>query len=393
MSRNSIMLVAGEPSGDALGGGLMAALDAVGGGAFRYLGVGGPAMGAEGLSSLFAMEELSVMGFAEIVPRLPRLLRRLDEVVALARAERPVALVTIDSPGFNLRLARRLAGQGMPLIHYVAPQVWAWRPGRARRMAAYLDHVLALLPFEPPFFERHGLPCTYVGHPAVESSLASGDGVGFRARHGIPETAPVLLVLPGSRVSEVTRHLPIFAATLDAVAATVPDLRLVSVTLRAVSPLVREASATWPVPTVVVEGENEKSAAFAAAQAALAASGTVTLELALAGVPMVVAYAANPATAWLARRLVRVPYASLPNLVLARGLVPELLLEECRPESLVRALGEVMVDREKRDAQTRGFAEIATRLASPGTSPRHRAAKVVLQVIEQGPRRRISAPA
>lgn len=379
-----IMIVAGEPSGDVLGGRLMAAL-AEGAEEVAFSGVGGPAMAARGLTSLFPMSELSVMGFAEVVPRVPALLRRLGETVRAARALDIDALVTIDSPGFNFRLARRLAGAGIPLVHYVAPQVWAWRPGRARRIAAFLDHLLVLLPFEPPYFDAVGLPCTYVGHPAIEA--ATGDGPAFRARHGIPPDARLLLVLPGSRAMEVSRHLPLFGETLSRMATGIAGLHAVTVTVPGVAREVRHGAATWPVPAIVIEGEDEKHDAFAAANGALAVSGTVVLELALAGVPTVVAYRANPLSGWLARRLVTVDHISLPNLILGRGVLPELLLGACRPERLAAASEEILVDQEIRDAQSRALAEVAAKLEVKGASPSRRAADAVLAAIERGPRR------
>jgi lipid-A-disaccharide synthase len=380
-----IMIVAGEPSGDALGGHLMAALRERAGDV-TFSGVGGLAMAAQGLSSLFPMAELSVMGFAEVAPRVPRLLRRIGETARAARSLRPSALVTIDSPGFNFRLAGRLAGSGIPLIHYVAPQVWAWRPGRARRIAAFLDHLLALLPFEPPYFEAVGLPCTYVGHPAIEAGADRGDGPAFRARHGIAAEATVLLVLAGSRGMEVSRHLSLFGEALNRLAPRIADLHVVSATVPGVAEHVRQAAAAWPVPTLVVEGEGEKYDAFAAADGALAVSGTVVLELALARVPTVVAYRANPVSGWLARRLVTVDYVSLPNLILDRGALPELLLGECRPDRLAAASEEILVDRDARDAQSRAMGEVAAKLEVAGLPPSHRAAETVLAAIERGPR-------
>ena len=379
-----IMIVAGEPSGDVLGGRLMAAL-AEGADDVAFSGVGGPAMAARGLTSLFPMSELSVMGFAEVAPRVPALLRRLGETARVARALDIDALVTIDSPGFNFRLARRLAGAGIPLVHYVAPQVWAWRPGRARRIAAFLDQLLALLPFEPPYFEAVGLPCTYVGHPAIEAG--AGDGPSFRARHGIPPEARLLLVLPGSRAMEVSRHLPLFGETLGRLARGIAGLHAATATVAGVAREVRRAAATWPVPATVIEGEGEKHDAFAAADGALAVSGTVVLELALAGVPTVVAYRANVLSGWLARRLVTVDHISLPNLILGRGALPELLLGACRPERLAAASEQILVDREVRDAQSRALAEVAAKLGVTGAPPSRRAADAVLAAIVRGPRR------
>lgn len=395
-----IFLVAGEPSGDLLGGRLMAALREAAGGAgaggtgggVSFAGIGGEAMAAQGLESLFPMEELSVMGLVEVLPRVPRLLRRLKETFRAVRRERPDAVVTIDAPGFNFRLAGRLKSdrrtRDIPIVHYVAPQVWAWRPGRARKIASVLDHLLTLLPFEPPYFEVEGLASTYVGHPAVESGGRSGDGGAFRGRHGIDPQAPLLCVLPGSRMSEVERLMPVFGETLRLLGGRFSGLRAA---LPAVAPLadaIAESSRGWAAPVTVVRGEAEKRDAFAAADAALAASGTVTLELALAGVPMVVAYRMHPATVWLARRLVSVKHVSLVNLILDRGAVPELLLEACRPPALADAVERLLGDEEgARREQVAAFREALRLLGRGGEPPSRKAAAVILGIIAKGENR------
>lgn len=378
-----VFVIAGEPSGDALGARLMAALKQKTGGRVRFVGIGGPRMEGQGLNSLFPMADLSVMGLTEVVPRLPNLIRRLNETVRAVRASGADALVTIDSPDFTLRVARRLKGYGIPLIHYVAPQVWAWRPGRARSIARYLDHVMALLPFEPPYFEAYGLACTFVGHPVLECGADRGDGPAFRARHGIAPEAPLVCVLPGSRHSEVYRLLPIFAAAVARLAATHPGLRLAVPTVAAVAGEIAAGIAGWPGHPVLVQDEQEKFDAFAAADAALAASGTVSLELALAGTPLVVAYKVTPVTAWLARRLMRVRYVSMVNLVLDRAAVPELLQEDCRPDRLAEAVAALLDDRTARDAQRAALDEAMARLGRGRDSPSARAADVVLGVIAE----------
>lgn len=376
-----LFLVAGEPSGDALGARLMAALKERTGGAIRFAGVGGEAMTAEGMASLFPMAELSIMGLTEVLPHLPRLARRLSQTVREARRLAPAAVVTIDSPGFNFRLAKRLHGAGIPLIHYVAPSVWAWRPGRAREVARFLDRLLALLPFEPPYFEREGLACTFVGHPVVECGADRGDGPGFRARHGLAADVPLLCVLPGSRRGETARLLPIFAETVARLGDRHPGLTAVVPVIGAVGDAVAEAVAGWPVPAIVVRDKAEKYDAFATATAALAASGTVALELALAGTPTVIAYRVSPLTAWLARRLVRVSYACLVNLVLDRPVIPELLQDDCRPERLVAALDDLLGDRTARQTQAEAGRDALVRLGYGGPSPGARAAAAVLEVI------------
>lgn len=376
-----VFLIAGEPSGDALGARLMAALKKQTRGKIRFAGVGGEKMADEGLVSLFPMRDIAVMGLIEVIPRLKTILARI--ALTAARAERldPDAVVTIDSPDFNFRVARRLKGKGFPLIHYVAPSVWAWRPGRARAIARFLDHLMALLPFEPPHFVREGLACTFVGHPVLESGTGAGDGHAWRARHGIPPKAPLLCVLPGSRRSEVRALLKSFGAAVGLIAKQVPDLRVVVPTLATLASEVRAAAATWPGGAVVVEGEGEKYDAFAACDAALAASGTVSLELALAGTPHAIAYRFNPLTAWILRRLIRVRFANLVNLVLGRAAVPELIQEDCTGENLAAAALRLLGDARARAAQKTAFVE-ALRALGPGAgTPSERAAEVVLATI------------
>jgi lipid-A-disaccharide synthase len=383
-----IMLVAGEPSGDALGARLMAALKLRTLGQVRFVGVGGELMAAQGLQSLFPMRELSVMGLVEVLPRAPRLVARLRETAAAARRLRPEAVVTIDSPGFSFRLARRLRGLGVPLIHYVAPTVWAWRPGRARRIARLLDHLLVLLPFEPPWFEREGLPTTFVGHPVVESGAGRGDGAAFRRRHRIAFDAPVLAILPGSRSGEVSRHLPVFGETLRLLRARFPGLATVLPTVPAVAAEVEAMVRHWSPAPVVVHDAKEKFHAFAAADAALAASGTVTAELALSRTPTVVTYRVNPASAWLARRLIKVRFVGLVNILLDRPVMPELLQEDCRPDRLAAAVERLLVDPAARQEQIEAAAVVAGLLGAGGEPPSLRAANAVLRAIALGPRRR-----
>ena len=303
-----IFLVAGEPSGDLLGARLMAALKAETGGQVRFAGVGGARMAEEGLTSLFPIGELAVMGIVEVLPHALNIYRRIRQTVAAAEAARPAALVTIDSPSFTLEVSQRLRGRGFPLIHYVAPSVWAWKAWRAKHIARFLDHLLALLPFEPPYFETHGLRTTFVGHPAIEMGQVAVDPARFRARHGIASAAPLLTVLPGSRRGEVARLAPVFGATLGLLASRHEGLRAVVPTVETVAAQVEAAAGAWPVPTAVLRDPAEKYEAFAASTAALAASGTVAVELAVAGLPAVIGYRLNWLSGALARRLVKAKY-------------------------------------------------------------------------------------
>ncbi|HTU56114.1 MAG TPA: lipid-A-disaccharide synthase [Acetobacteraceae bacterium] len=375
-----VWLLAGEASGDALGARLMAAL------ARRapdtsFAGVGGPLMQAEGLTSLFPMEELSLMGLVEVAPALLRLRRLLRHAAADIAERRPDAVVTIDSPGFTLRLLRAIRPLGLPRAHYVAPQVWAWREGRVRHFPGLWERLLCLLPFEPPFFARHGLAATFVGHPVLESGLGGGDGGRFRAAHGIPPEATVLLVLPGSRPGEVARHAGIFGATIARLLPAHPGLRPVVPAAPAVRAMLGGALAGWPVPPILLQTEAAKPDAFAAASAALCKSGTSALELALAGVPMVVAYRFNPITGFLARRLAKVPYASLVNLLAGREVVPEILQEQCTPERLTAALGALLTDPGEAASQRAAFGPVLASLAPESGTPSEAAADAVLEMI------------
>jgi lipid-A-disaccharide synthase len=378
-----VFLVAGEPSGDVLGGRLMLALKQETFGAIRFAGVGGERMKAQGLQSLFPMEELALFGLAELLPKLPSLLRRMKQTEQAILEMKPAAVVTIDAPDFCFRVARKVkkANPDIPLIHYVAPTVWAWRPGRAAKIAKFLDHLLALLPFEPPYFEKVGLDCSFVGHPIVESGADAGDADRFRARHNLESDTRIVTILPGSRRSEVTKLLPDFKGTLDILAPRLPRVVAAVPTVPATKALVEEAVKSWPLPAVVVEGDQDKYDAFAASEAALAASGTVALELALARLPAVIAYRIHALTYRLYRGLIKVRFVNLVNIMLNRMLVPELLQEECRPSRLAEALGRLLDDPAARQEQIEGVAEVAAWLGQGDTPPSRRAAEVVMRVI------------
>ena len=385
MTAPLIYLIAGEPSGDVLGARLMAALKQATGGQVRFAGVGGDRMIAEGLDSLFPMEELTLFGLAELLPKLPNLIRRIRQTAGDILARRPDAVVTIDAPDFCFRVLKKVrrADPAIKLIHYVAPTVWAWRPGRAARIARFLDHLLVLLPFEPPYFEAVGLPATFVGHSIVEAGVERGDGAAFRARHGIAAGTPLLCVLPGSRFSEIRVLLPDFAATLGLLKQRHPDLAVVVPTLGKVAGTVRQAVAGWPVPTIVVEGDPDKYDAMAASDAALAASGTVALELALARLPSVIAYRIHPLTYRLYRRLIRVKYANLVNIMLDRMLVPERLQNDCTPDRLADAVSVLLTDPAARREQVDGVARVAQWLGQGSDkTPSQRAASAVLAVVD-----------
>ncbi|MCP1335812.1 lipid-A-disaccharide synthase [Futiania mangrovi] len=379
-ARRTVMIVAGEYSGDRLGGEVMAALKGRAPGRLRFVGVGGPAMAEEGLESLFPLDDIAVMGLGDVLPSIGRILARLRAAAVLAEREAPDLLLTIDSLGFNGRLARRVrAGRpGMPILHYAAPKLWAWLPGRARKLKGVYDELLCLFPFEPDFFAGFGLPATFVGHPVVTRVPPDPvTGAAFRARHGIAADAPLLAVLPGSRTSEVTRLLPVFGETLNRLRADHPGLWTVTPTVPSQAARIGEALATWGERTFTVTGEAEKFAAFHAADAALAASGTVSLELAAAGTPMVVAYRVGALSAAIAQRLIRVRYATLVNILLDRPVVPELLQDACTPDRLSAAVRRLLNDETARQDQRAAFAEAMEMLGRGGRPPAERAAEAI----------------
>lgn len=376
-----LFLIAGEASGDALGAALMAGLRGLEP-AVRFHGVGGPLMAAGGLESLFPMEELAVMGLVEVLPKYRHLKRRIAETAAEVVRLAPDALVTIDSPDFCLRVARaaRAAIPGLRTIHYVAPTVWAWRPGRAAKMAEVIDHVLALFPFEPPYMETAGMSCDFVGHPVVAAPRATeAEAAAFRARLGIGAQEPLLLCLPGSRRGEVTRLAPRFEQAIAEFRDRAPEVRVVVPTVRGVAGLVRGITARWPVVPEVVETEADRRAAFTAADLALAASGTVSLELAANRVPMVIAHDFNRLTWWMLKRAALIDTVTLVNIVSETRIVPEFLGPACRPGPIATALVRLMDDREARTAQFDAMALTMERLGAGGEAPGLRAARSVLR--------------
>lgn len=390
-----VFVVAGEPSGDALGAALIAALRERCGKGLRVAGVGGERMRAQGVESLVPLADLAVIGVAEVLPRARVILRRVRETVAAVRALRPDAVVTIDSSGFSWRVAQRLRrkGETLPLIHYVAPMVWAWRAGRARRMARWYDHLMALLPFEPPYFERVGLACSYVGHPVLDSGADKGNGARFRAAHGLAADELLLSVLPGSRGGEVRRLLPIFGDGLRLLEAQIGRFRVAVPTVATVAATVAEAARGWPGRPIVLDDPRDKFDAFAASRAALAASGSVALELAMARLPMVVLYRLNPLTEALLDRVLKVRQVNLVNLLIERPVVRELLRGECTPQRLADEALLLVRDEPVRAAHRAAYDEALRRLGAGDRSPSLRAADQVLAVIAARRRGEPGSPA
>ena len=367
-------LIAGEPSGDRLGAALMAGLQDLLPGV-EFAGVGGPAMQARGMVSLFPMAELSIMGIAEVLPKYLPLKRRIREAAEAVPAFAPNALITIDSPDFCLRVAAlvKAANPGLKTVHYVAPSVWAWRPGRAAKMARSVDHVLALLPFEPPYMQAAGMSCDFVGHPVVAEPLATD-----AEKNLMSGSWPLILTLPGSRRGEVTRLAPVIGAVLDRIKAVHPTARVALPTVPGVEGLVRDLTRDWPIAPEIITDPFRKRAAFALANVALAASGTVSLELAANACPMVIAYKLHPVSHWLMRHAALVDTVTLVNLVSDSRVVPEFLGPDCTAEKIAPALLDLLANPGGQDA---AMALTMQRLGTGGPLPGLRAAQSVLRAI------------
>jgi lipid-A-disaccharide synthase len=387
----AIAIVAAEESGDALGAALARALIKAESD-LQLSGVGGSAMRAAGIASPFPIDELAIIGLTAIPRRLPTILRRIRQSADAIVKARPDALVIVDSPDFTHRVARRVRQRApeIPIFDYVSPSVWAWRPGRARAMRGYIDHVLAILPFEPNAHRRlGGPPCTYVGHPLVERIAELRPDADEAARR--LADPPIILVLPGSRSGEASRLTGVFGAAIERLRARIGPIELVLPTVAQIERQVRESVSGWAVRPKIIVDPLEKWTAFRRARAALAASGTVTLELALAGVPMVAAYRLHFIEAVVARAIrlrARLPSVILANLVIGQNVVPELLQEESTPERLADALAAVVGDTEQRRRQIEGFQRLDRIMKIDGTSPSAKAAGLVLDAARFG---RVSA--
>ena len=380
-----LAIVAGEASGDAL--------------ALRFLetlrrrlaprelivtGVGGESLMAAGLKPLFPQADIAVMGFGPVVARLPLLLRRMEDAARGIAGFAPDLLLTVDAPDFSLRVAKKVRARApdIPIAHWVCPSVWAWRSGRARRMAPHVDRILALLPFEPAALERlHGPRTIYVGHPLIER-LAELRPDAIEAERRADVASPVVLVLPGSRRSEIRHLMPVFGEAVARVAAMRPSARFLLPAVPHLKDEIAQAAAGWAHRPEIVEGEAEKLAAFRSARAALAASGTVTLELALAQVPTVAAYRGAGWEAAIARRLIKLPSVILPNLILGRSIVPEFIQDDATAQRLADRLETTLADGEDRELQLAGFAEVETIMRSAGESPAANAVEAALALVE-----------
>ncbi len=382
-------IIAGEPSGDRLGAALMAGLQQLSP-SVEFAGIGGPLMQAQGLQSLFPMEELSIMGIVEVLPKLRHLLRRVQQSADAAVAFGPTALITIDSPDFCLRVSKKVkAVSDIPVVHYVAPSVWAWRPERAVKMARSVDHVLTLLPFEPPLMQEAGMSADFVGHPVVAEPRADAQAVAdFRAAHGIGPNQPVLTVLPGSRSGEVARMGPVFRDVVLRLGVEAPEVRVI---IPSVANRVEELQQMFAGSGAIIldprgrppeETEAEKRACYAGSAAALATSGTVSLELAANDVPMVIAYDMNPITGYLTRRMALVSTVTLVNIVTDTRAVPEFLFRDCNADTIYPAIHRLLSDPQAGAEQHDAMRATMQALGQGGEPPGLRAARSVLEFVK-----------
>ena len=384
MGALKVFVIAGEPSGDALGAALMAGLTQLSAGV-AFQGVGGPLMQEQGFASQFDMSELSLMGIAEILPKYRHLKRRIAETARAVIESKPDVLITIDAPDFSLRVAKLVKAEStIRTVHYVAPTVWAWRPGRAAKMARVIDHVLALFPFEPPYMEAAGMDCDFVGHPAANAPRAlDAEQADFRTAHGLNKADPLMLVLPGSRQGEVARMGPVFGDALRGLALDHPKMQVIVPAAPSVAKAVEALVATWSVPTKVIDirgmeieaGLAQKRTAFAAADVALATSGTVALELAAAGTLMVSAFDFNWITRMIISRLLITKRSCLINLITDSDVVPEVTGYKFNTENVVQAVKAVLADTSTQAAAMERAMDL---LGRGGEDPGIRAARAVL---------------
>lgn len=378
----SVYLIAGEASGDLLGAHLMRSLKNQSKTPINFYGVGGEKMIAEGLKSLFPYEELSMMGFLEILPYIFKLSARINLTVENILAKHPDVVITIDSPGFCFRVIQKLRAEKLrtKYIHYVAPTVWAYKPERAEKCAGLFDHMLVLLPFEPPYFEKAGLKCTWVGHPVV-ADPPPGNASTFRAKYQISAQTLLLGLLPGSRRGEIRRHMPIFARAATLLAAQYPDTAITVAVPKNILPFVAPYFEGCPFRAVVVAGEQEKKDAIAACNFAIVKSGTVALEVALSGVPMIVTYRVNPVSAWLLKRMVLTKFVNLVNILAGREIIPELLQELCHPLMIASAAANLLAHPDHRQQQkTQAQSALAQLVPPGGERPSDKAAQTVLRI-------------
>lgn len=376
-------LIAGEPSGDALGARLMQAIrkqDL----AAQFYGIGGDSMQEQGLTSLFNISELAVMGIAEVIPSIPKILHRINETVAHIEEVKPDVIVTIDSWSFSARIHKKIRALklGIPQVHYVAPQVWAWKKKRARTMYKYIDLLLTLFPNEPRYFTPYHLDTQFVGHPVIESAIVNGqkDKGKFKNKYHIK--GKLMLVLPGSRHNEVARLLPDFLTVVRQMQNKYKDMSYVIPTVSTVSEQVKRMVVESGLPIRVVEGETERHLAFQDADVAIAASGTVALELAIVNVPHIIAYKVPKLTEWVARRFLHIQFVNLSNILLGREIIPELLQQDCAPDNIMQYVEKFLAQKQPYERQMQGFEKVRALLGMGEQTPSDNAAMAILKLIK-----------
>ena len=375
----SIYIIAGESSGDFLGAMLIDNLQYLASN-ISFNGIGGPLMIDKGFESLFPIDDLNIMGLTEVLPRVPLVLRRINETIKHIIKLRPDIVITIDSPDFSFRVVKQLKHTNSYLVHYVAPTVWAWRPKRAKKIAKIYHQLLTLFPFEPTYFEKEGLPATFVGHPLIESDLDTGNSEAFYKRNNIPRHAKIICFLPGSRYSEISKLLPIFVKALTRLRETWPDLYIVIPTVESLKPTILSMITGISNIHVVSKYEHKKDA-YAASIAAVAASGTVTLELAIAKVPAIITYRVNPITAFIARRLLKIKHVSLINILINSNIFPELLQDKCKAETIAEELKQLVLDKSRYNTQLSYYEKALQQLTPISGSPSHQAAKTIINLL------------
>ena len=377
-----IYLIAGEPSGDLLGSRFMKAMRRKHP-EVEFCGVGGESMEKAGLKSLFDISDLAVMGLAEVLPSIPKILGLIKQTVADIERCRPDVVMTIDSWSFGARIQKiiRKKKLGIPQVHYVAPQVWAWKKKRARTMYKYVDLLLTLLPYEPKYFTPYHLNAVCVGHPVIESQVVSGDGESFRRQYGIGENKKIITVLPGSRHNEVASLLPVFLESAKQLRAQDENLHFVIPTVKTVAERVRKICAGVDLPLTIVEDEESRYNAFKASEAAIAASGTVALELAIADVPHIVGYKVSKFSAWLVKHFLHIQFVNLSNIILGREIIPELLQERCIPVNICLYIQGLLRHDDWYDKQIDGFKKVRTLLGMGEQLPSERACDEVCALI------------
>ena len=380
-----IYLIAGEPSGDLLGSRLMRALKKQTGGEVEFFGVGGDTMEREGLKPLFDISDLAVMGLLEVIPSIPKILRHIRNVVEDIIRVRPDVVVTIDSWSFSARIhiALRKKKTGVPQIHYVAPQVWAWKKKRARTMYKYIDRLLTLFPYEPKYFTPYHLPTDFIGHPVIESEAVHADAKAFYEKFNIPEERKIMAVLPGSRKNEVCKLLPVFLEAAEKIHQEHPEYYFVMPTVKTVAETVKKAVAGSRLPLIVTETETDRYNAFKASAAAIAASGTVALELAILDVPHLIGYKVSALSAWLAKRFLKIEFVNLSNILLGREIIPELLQERCVAVNIRTYAEQLLRHGDLYERQMEGFKKVREVLGFGRQTPSENAARIILETAEK----------